>query len=391
MLRPLEELGYKPRVLALDPESCEGPFDPGLTELLPSDLDVRRVPASERKLWYRALVRCFPSIARLPDKHAPVHFRAVRGARRILDQHPATIMFSWAQSHSCSLVALELKRSLGIPWVAHLSDPWLGGPYWDGGRARRWIIGRLERAVLDAADAVVFVSEETREMTMSRYHPDWMRKTHVIPHCFDPRLYPTADHATRNGAVIRHIGSLYGPRRPTSLFDAIQRLEQSEPALLEGVRIELVGDRATALAGEIARRGLGGLVEARPGVGYLESLREMRTADVLVLIEAPAATSLFLPSKLIDYLGANRPILALTPSRGPSASILTEPLDRVVPPDDVAAIALALKDLIERAKRGDLDGFRRSADVMTRFSSRSTVATLAGVFDRVLEDRTIRE
>ena len=43
---------------------------------------------------------------------------------------------------------------------------------------------------------------------------------------------------------------------------------------------------------------------------------------MLLVIDAPADESLFLPSKLIDYLPARKPILGLTPARGASADLI---------------------------------------------------------------------
>ena len=46
------------------------------------------------------------------------------------------------------------------------------------------------------------------------------------------------------------------------------------------------------------------------GCPFAESARRAAAADVLLVIDAPADESLFLPSKLIDYLPAGKPILA---------------------------------------------------------------------------------
>ena len=48
-----------------------------------------------------------------------------------------------------------------------------------------------------------------------------------------------------------------------------------------------------------------GLVTVRPRVPYDESLRLTRDADALLVVDAPSAEpSVFLPSKLVEYIGA---------------------------------------------------------------------------------------
>ncbi len=53
-----------------------------------------------------------PSLVRMPDKHAPVHFRALRAARALAGKVKPSALFSWAQYHSCSVVALRLRSVL---------------------------------------------------------------------------------------------------------------------------------------------------------------------------------------------------------------------------------------------------------------------------------------
>jgi hypothetical protein len=53
----------------------------------------------------------------------------------------------------------------------------------------------------------------------------------------------------------------------------------------------------------------------------------MRSADYLLLVEAPPKLltgSIFLPSKLVDYLGSGKLILGITPLHGTSARVLAE-------------------------------------------------------------------
>ena len=58
------------------------------------------------------------------------------------------------------------------------------------------------------------------------------------------------------------------------------------------------------------------------------------------MIDAPADDSLFLPSKLVDYLPLGKPILGLTPlARRDGRRSFAGSATPIVPPDDEAAIA----------------------------------------------------
>jgi hypothetical protein len=58
-------------------------------------------------------------------------------------------------------------------------------------------------------------------------------------------------------------------------------------------------------------------------VDYKTSLALMESADLLLVIDAPFDQSVFLPSKLVDYIGAQRPIFAITPP-GTSAKLVSD-------------------------------------------------------------------
>jgi hypothetical protein len=54
------------------------------------------------------------------------------------------------------------------------------------------------------------------------------------------------------------------------------------------------------------------LIQVVPAVSYIESLREMRDADVLLSIDGTTESNIFLPSKLVDYAGTGNLIWAIT-------------------------------------------------------------------------------
>jgi hypothetical protein len=78
----------------------------------------------------------------------------------------------------------------------------------------------------------------------------------------------------------------------------------------------------------------------------------MVMTDVLLLIDAPSESGVnpFLASKLIDYLGAGKPILGITDVKGTSADILRKYGHYVVSPHDTQGIVNAIKNCIAYPK-----------------------------------------
>jgi hypothetical protein len=127
-----------------------------------------------------------------------------------------------------------------------------------------------------------------------------------------------------------------------------------------------------------------GLVVARPTVKYLESLRLMSEADGLLVIDAPAELSVFLPSKLIDYVGAARPVFGITP-RGTAAALIRRLGGWVAEPSDAAAVAAALKDFLAFL-RGRSGGAAPWGDPAVRrgFEAASVSEAFAAILREVL-------
>jgi glycosyltransferase involved in cell wall biosynthesis len=90
------------------------------------------------------------------------------------------------------------------------------------------------------------------------------------------------------------------------------------------------------------------LVALKARVGYLESLSLMSSASGLMVIDAvvPENTkSVFLPSKLIEYIGAGRPIIGLTPP-GTAADLIQKLGGWVADPAKADQIAKVMRQFL---------------------------------------------
>ena len=289
-----------------------------------------------------------PAIDKTPD-----HFRSWKPAvmRSIASFVSASgyapdVLSTFGFPMSDHLIGLALKQRLRVPWVAHFSDPWVDNPFTRHDPLTRRLNLSLEGKVITDADRLVFTSDETLGSVMSKYPLTLRAKARVVPHSYDPEQFPARTGATGGPLVIRYLGDLYGPRSPEPLFRAVARILNEQPALLSGVRFEFVGSTYDMNLSAMGINALPeGMVILKPSVRYLDSLALMASADGLLVIDAPAEVSVFLPSKLIDYVGAGRPVLGITPT-GTAGSLIRRLGGWVADPADTEAVAGALMSFI---------------------------------------------
>jgi glycosyltransferase involved in cell wall biosynthesis len=285
------------------------PADAGLKKFIE---DVRRVEVGV--LPYRMMVllkRIVPSLF-VPDDEADFIWRW-RSAIKKVDQKP-DLIYSRSAPFSSALMARKLADHWECPWVMHLSDPWADSPFRNAG-PRRVRHLELEEACIKRASAITLTSRKTVEWYTERY-PDFASKFFLMPNVFDPETINT--EPPHDSPVFRLVftGRLYGSRSLHSFIEILKDALRRWPRLLTSLEIILAGffDKSNIEAVEEANL---------PNVRYegpvsLEAAMALqRSANMLLVIDSledDKRFDLFFPSKLLDYMAANRPILAITRS-----------------------------------------------------------------------------
>ena len=397
-VRALARSGWAVTVLTIDPARTGEPIDPDLLGEVPPSVTVIRAggcehwlsgyPALRRAVWYGLRV------LGLPEQQCAWYVPARRAARRLLRQQRFDVMHSWASPQVSNIVALGVRREFGLPWVAHFSDPWTDSPYFRAGAPalQRLACTRLERCVIEDSDAVVFVTEEAARLVMRKYPAALAAKARIVAHGYDRAVLAglsavTASDGDAPGPLLLvHVGAFYpGLREPVALLRALATLHGDRP-LTGRLRLRLVGPSADRYRPLAQALGLDSIVEIAAPVSRRESLIEATRADVLLVIDAPAAgESVFLPSKLVDYLMLRKPILGLTPSQGATARVLSEAGFPVAATDDVAAIADAVRRLLLAHDRGPLALPAGLDRVAARYDIAVTTRQLTAVMEGALQ------
>lgn len=314
-------------------------------------------------------VRAVPFYGAVPDSYRAWTDAAFEKIESIVAQQgKPDLIVTFGEPMSDHLLGIRLKEKFKVPWLAHFSDPWSDNPFRNLQPLSKLANRVLERRVIELADAVVFTSEETVDLVFRKYDQSLRTRTSVLPHSFDPEVYPDElDARTAGSVVLRYIGNFYGHRSPRPLIAALAHLQRADPGALAEVRVELVGGIPSRMLRSNEWKALPeGLLVARGSVSYIESLRLMKASDILLTIDAPAQESVFFPSKLADYIGAGRRLIGIVPP-GAAARIIAQCGGRSISPTSpVPDIAGLLRDEIASARvqrnSGSTKSFGRSAD-----------------------------
>ena len=384
-LKQLVPLGWESTAVCFAPRSQRYMQDPELASRLsaPAGVTLVRVPSLEERFPFRALWRIAPPIKMLPDEKWVWIAPASRVARRLAAERPFDVLVSFAQPWSDHLIGLRVHRATGLPWVAHFSDPWVDSPYLRGRSWQQRIWRRMEADVIRQATALVFVNAQTADRVMRKYPDAWRAKAHVVPHGFDEADAHAAVPMPDEGPLhLVYTGRFYeGIRTPEPLLRSLAALMKRRP-LANDLRVTFVGTPVPAHQRLAASLGLTGLVEFTGRVPFAESARIAASSDVLLVIDAPADDSLFLPSKLIDYLPLGKPILGLTPSAGATADVLRLLDQPIVAADDEDGIASAIDLLIARKRRGELAVPASFGAAAAQYDIRATTRAFAAILER---------
>jgi hypothetical protein len=357
----LKAHGVDVEVVTVDPDSFYIPggksVDPSMLAIVPQGVKNHRIRSwegnplmirlRENRLAHRLLYRIFE-----PRKREWT-FPALSYLKK-LDLSSYDAVLTCSQPHSNHLIGLALQRLSGKPWIAYLSDPWADMPWaeYPSQKIANYNLA-LERKVITSAAAVLFTSEETVDLVIKKYPAALRGKCGVLPHAYVPEWFSLVESPFPKGnderLNILHTGHFYGERTPMPLFRALERL-QAERGVADRMHFIFLGSMAEEHRRFVVDRGLDGLVtilETRP---YLESLATMLRSDYLLIIDAPLqllSESVFLPSKLVDYLGAGKPVIGITPAQGTAARVLRETGNLACDVADEEAVYRVFADLLD--------------------------------------------
>lgn len=324
--------GHSVTVITTKKTATDGRF----TEVYPAGVSViemdsfgRKSPSTESDGVFEPMYTEAPSFKRrfkdfvlktlgqIPDPRLPF---AVAFLKPTLDLkvksalRSADVVIGSAPPWPMLLAAVICKKRFGVPCVLDYRDHFSECHEMPGGVFAKWLELKFDRWLVGNCDHLVAISEP-----MSSYYRGMTPRVTTIMNGYDHEVLDVARsqallHDSRL-TVIRYMGIVSPGRVPHNVMKALVRLRELNGPAFERLRFEFYGG-ADLIKAALSNTypSIQDAFSFYGAVPYVESLKLVVGADYLLFSETSSQESVsaqgILTTKLFEYLGSGRPIVA---------------------------------------------------------------------------------
>ena len=226
-----------------------------------------------------------------------------------------------------------------------------------------------ERIALEKADLII---SPTNTQLRYIYGGDgWNPKFFALPHSYDESFYPAAEeiHPQKDKIVLSFLGYSDQNRSLKPLISAVRKLKEENDPSIDKLEIHIIGNNPREIDDDILNSYLFDTIKTYPGVDYYQSLKLMMESDWLIHVDAffpsiKTGGSVFFAGKLADYMGAGKPILAITGRRSPAEEIVSAYGGKCFRRTDIAGLASFLASLADNPETKINQDYRRNFEAV---------------------------
>ncbi|MBN1999212.1 glycosyltransferase family 4 protein [candidate division KSB1 bacterium] len=315
----------------------------------------------------------------IPDSKILWKRFAVKAAGALLRQESFDAVLTTSPPHSVHLIGAAIAKKHSLKWIADFRDAWSGGVVVNEPTVVQKFLNKfLQKIVVNRADAVSSVTPGIHRALKSCSGDS--SKFFLLPNGYDEADFPKPQRKNKNRFVICHCGSITEFSHPDALLKALNIFKLKYPDLVGKICFDFVGyDTLGDFTQKIKQYGFDFFNYA----GYLphrDALQHLVNADGLLLTAVWNKKADFIPGKIYEYMGAQKPIFAITNIPDTIDMLKNTNKSTIVDPADFGGIADALYKFINRSWQD------AEPDILIdKFTRKAQTAKLAQILDKLID------
>jgi hypothetical protein len=279
----------------------------------------------DRKTAGRGWGRRFMKSWMWPDESMFWIRPALKAAKRELGKGATDVLISVSHPFSSHIIASKLRSQFHFKWIVDIGDPFIHQNYPPRNNPKLWNSKNkiTEKAVLSSCDMI----SVTNQTLADKYSNDYgisKKKISVMPPMHSPLPDQLSELMNHQEVNIGYYGTFYdGVRSPEIILEARNHIESPKPIHwhfyggIKGHHKEEI-NKLIRYGDKVYFHG----VKSRE-----EVIGNMTSMDYL--LNVGNNTSLQVPSKLVDYLAAQRPVLHLAQHKDDCSTAFLSPYDGI--------------------------------------------------------------
>ena len=251
----------------------------------------------------------------------------------------------------------------------HLSDPWVGSPFHNYSSSYNKKCAAWEKQCIEKADFICLTSLATLRFYQKRY-PAFMDKFVFFPNVYElpeinslPIVNSTMPGDQAKKLRILYTGSLAGNRSPVYLLEPLKQLYKERPDIAGKLQVDFAGE-ADAVNRQVFKNYTLPFVSYLGKLPYTEALQKQKEADYLVVIDnqfKDPEMAMFFPSKLLDYMVAQKRILAITTKGSSTDEVMADLKGDVLDHSETEKIKECIINALNALESNESDFFKSSS------------------------------
>ena len=231
---------------------------------------------------------------------------------------------------------------------------------------KRWQpkLGELEKRALGQAGGVVYTAQTNREAYIDQELVSAQKTTH-IPYFYDSGVFDGRKSEIPDLFEIRYFGTFdwSGSRSPKTFLTSLAGFLKRNPEARNRTQFTFYGNWLSEHNEILKELDLEDVVKIYSAVSYQKYLELVSASPVLLLVIS-SEHNLFMPSKIVDYFGANRPILAYVPRGSEMRNVLQKAgmSEQTIDDSDVSGGIQAIESLWQSFSSNQLNSMDSSTE-----------------------------